>query len=871
LFEKFSFRSRLLLWIMPTLILGLLILSVGTYLYVKNLIEKEFTDHMLTATGKTADGMNTWLKTLILEPETIASTSAAKAINTDFSLIDSQNINRHKILHRNYPDIFQDIYAANRYGIYHTVRENGNRYFMFTGNIANRDYFKSIMSGGPAQITSPLISRTTGIPTIFIVAPIKDDKGRPQGLVGAGISLNYIRVVAEGLKAYSTGYGVVVDKDGRLIYHPDNELVLQRKLTEFDDPTVRELGNRMTSGGSGVFRYTYNGLSKIAFYQPIAITGWSVATVVPEVEMFASAVRLLRVVAGITLLLALIVGLIILVTANRLTQPLQNLASHALQIASGNLNPGTLKVKQHDEIGTLTETFNTMTTNLSSTMEILRSSENKYRSLIDNISIGIYRSSLIPQNRYIQVNPAMVKMFGFDSEEELLNIRPEDLYNDPAEMLPLLDEIQNKGYVRDSELCFRTKAGNQIWCSVTANAEYDNDGNLKWINGFIEEITERKKLSEQLRQSQKMEAIGTLAGGIAHDFNNILTAIIGYATLFKLKLSRNDLEVHYIDDILEAADRATNLTGSLLTFSRKQIISLKPVSLNDTVKRLESFLLRVIGEDIDFKTQLCSEELIIMADAGQIEQMLVNLAANARDAMPDGGLLSISIGRIDVNNEMPVSALEPGAYAFIEVSDTGWGMEDATRQRIFEPFFTTKEIGKGTGLGLSIVYGIVKQHNGEIQVYSEPGFGTTFKIYQKLVNLKAELSTDIRQEKPYGGTETILIAEDDPAVRKLFREILEGLGYKIIEASDGDDAVAKYIENREKIKLLLFDVIMPKKNGKEAYEEIKKAGGNARIIFSSGYTADIISRKGFGDNVNLISKPVNPAALASKVREVLDS
>lgn len=872
MFKNLSFRRRLLLWIMPILVLGLFVLSFGTYLYVNNLIEKEFSRNMLTTTGKTADGINTWLKTLILEPETIASTTAAKVINTDFSQIDSQNINRHKILHENYPDIFQDIYAANKAGEYHTVHEENGVYSMFVGSVANRDYFKSIMAGGPAQITPPLVSRTTGVPTIFIVAPIKDEKDQPQGLVGAGISLSYIQVVAQGLKAYQTGYGVVLDKDGRLIYHPDKDLVMQKKLTEFEDQTVRELGDRMVAGGSGMFSYTYKGQKKMAFYQPIPVTGWSVATVVPEAELFAAAVRLLWVMAGITLLLTVIVCVIILIAASRLTKPLHELALHAHQIAAGNLNPGVLSVKHHDEVGTLTETFNLMTSNLHQAMEVLRNSENAFRSMVENISIGIGRSQIVPHSRYIQVNPAMVKILEYGSEEELLSVYVDELYKEPQEMSLFVGEIKKNGFVKDMELCFLKKNGATIWCSVTANADYDEHGEIKWINSFIEDITERKKLAEQLRQSQKMEAIGTLAGGVAHDFNNILTAIIGYSSLCKMLADKNSRISTYIDDILDASERATHLTQSLLAFSRKQMISLNQVDLNELVKKIDRFLVRIIGEDIDFKTDLCAENLCVLADAAQIEQVLMNLVTNARDAMPDGGIISINTERVDVLKATMNRDLKQGSYVVISISDNGFGMDEITRQRIFEPFFTTKEVGKGTGLGLSIVYGIVKQHNGDISVYSEPGSGTTFKIYLPLIDSKAEYADFAPMVQIVGGTETILVAEDDQTVRQLYREVLEARGYRIIEAADGEEAVARYLENHGSIQLLLFDVIMPKKNGKEAFDEIRKINSGIRAIFSSGYTADIISQKGLGDDsINLVSKPVHPAALAAKVREVLDA
>jgi PAS domain S-box-containing protein len=870
-FTRFSFRHRLLLWIMPILVCGLSLLSIGTYLYVSRLIEQEFTSNMLAMTGKSAEGMDTWLRTLILEPETIAATPAAKAINSDFGLIDALNVNRHKLLHDKYPDVFQDIYAANRQGEYHTVFNKDGKSSIFIGNIANRPYFQSIMAGGSAQITPPLVSRTTGIPTLFMVAPITNERGGPEGLVGAGISLSYIRTLAEGLKAYQTGYGVVIAQDGTLIYHPDSKFVMQKKISEFEDQSVRELGEQMVAGRSGIYRYIYHGQKKMAFYQPIPITGWSLATVVPESELFASAVRLLWVMVGITLLLTVVVGLVILAAANRLSRPLLDLADHARLVAAGNMEPGMLTVAHQDEIGTLADNFNTMTCNLKNSMETLQRSETKFRSLIDNINVGIYRTVIRPAHALIQANTAMVRMLGYESEADLMTARFEDLFNEPWESSLLVNEIRHGGFVRDKEVCLQKKDGVVIWCAVNANAEYDNEGDIKYINGFMEEITERKRLAEQLRQSQKMEAIGTLAGGVAHDFNNILTGIIGYANLCKLQMEDNPLAERYLDDILEAAERAAHLTKSLLTFSRQHLISLDPVNLNDTVHRMERLLRRVIGEDIELSTQLCEDDLVIMADNSQLEQIIVNLAANARDAMPDGGRLAIHTQRTEIQQAAPALPIAPGTYATLTVADSGQGMDETTRQRVFEPFFTTKDVGKGTGLGLSIVYGIVQQHAGTIEVTSEPGNGTIFEINFRLVDLKAKQIVEMPTSRLARGTETILVAEDDVVVRRLFKAVLEDLGYKVIEAVDGEEAIEQYFAHADTIDLLLFDVVMPKRNGKDAYQVIRQVHGGVPVLFSSGYTSDILSQKGLDEEgADLICKPLDPRALAAKVRAVLD-
>lgn len=379
--------------------------------------------------------------------------------------------------------------------------------------------------------------------------------------------------------------------------------------------------------------------------------------------------------------------------------------------------------------------------------------------------------------------------------------------------------------------------------------------------------TDRERLQEQLRQAQKMEAIGTFAGGIAHDFNNILTAILGFAEL--MKSDTDDVEHdECLDEIIAASERAANLTHSLLTFSRKQLVQLKPVDLNGVVRSVERILRRVIGEEILFVTTLDEQEpLTVMADMGQIAQVLMNLASNARDAMPDGGELSITTCGVTVVDR--TSAMDLGDYAVITVSDNGTGMSEDIKDRIFEPFFTTKDPGRGTGLGLSIVHGIIKQHNGEIEVRSEPGRGTTFSVYLKRYNTQAHEIGTSPASFPIGGTETILVAEDDTGARNFLARVLQGSGYNVIEAIDGDDAVAKYNTHLDSIDLVILDVIMPKKSGKVACKEITGTGSGVPVLFLSGYSAEITDSKAMSGEIHILNKPVHPHLLLSKIREML--
>lgn len=392
--------------------------------------------------------------------------------------------------------------------------------------------------------------------------------------------------------------------------------------------------------------------------------------------------------------------------------------------------------------------------------------------------------------------------------------------------------------------------------------------------------SEKLQLEEQLRHAQKMEAIGTLAGGIAHDFNNILTVIISYGKLLQKKIPEESTVKSYLNQMLSSAGRASALTQSLLAFSRKQIIAPKPINLNDVLSGIEDIFERIISEDIKLKVKLVDKDLIVIADRGQIEQVLMNLVVNARDAMPEGGDLTIAAKSVELDNRFFQTSGDsrPGKYAVISVSDTGFGIDGKIKDRIFDPFFTTKDVGEGTGLGLATVYGIVKQHDGYIDVCSEPGKGTTFKIYLPLRDRGVEKEELEAIPVLKGGTETVLVAEDNEDVRRLIKTILKSYGYMIIEAADGMEAIEKFNEYKNEVKLLLLDVVMPRKNGKDVYEEIRKTAPDIKALFISGYATEIMNIKnGAADkvkqdttDVNFLPKPVSPDELVGKVRAILD-
>jgi two-component system cell cycle sensor histidine kinase/response regulator CckA len=408
-----------------------------------------------------------------------------------------------------------------------------------------------------------------------------------------------------------------------------------------------------------------------------------------------------------------------------------------------------------------------------------------------------------------------------------------------------------------------------------------NSGPIRGRNGFIvaavvtfQDVTERKELEKELRQSQKMDAVGRLAGGVAHDFNNLLTIISGYGQMIMDSLPPDDPVRKDLEAILEASSRATALTRQLLTFSRRQVVEPHIMDLNRQVSRMNRMLRRVIGEDIELKTSLKAASSRIKADPGQIEQVILNLALNSRDAMPHGGRLTIRTEDVALDREQVAGcrALAPGSYVMLSMTDTGTGMTQEALNHAFEPFFTTKAKGKGTGLGLSMVYGIVKQAGGDVTIESEPDKGTTVRLYFPVAGRPARVKKE-REEtgEMRGGTETILVVEDEPDVRHLASEMLKQQGYTVIEAGSGPEAVRLWRDNRDRIDLVLSDVVMPHMSGPEMTAELVKSKPGLKVIYMSGYTGETIARHGvLAQGVRFLQKPFTLRTLARKVRAVLD-
>jgi PAS domain S-box-containing protein len=504
----------------------------------------------------------------------------------------------------------------------------------------------------------------------------------------------------------------------------------------------------------------------------------------------------------------------------------------------------------------------------------LRGSEQRLRTLFETVNLIVL--VLDGQGRVDYVNPYFLRLTGYTRDEAVGS----DWFRQfvPEAQRPPMHAVFRELIERELHPHYQnpilTKAGEERMISWHNTVMRDPDGRAVGTLSVGEDITERLGLEDRFRQAQKMEAVGRLAGGVAHDFNNVLTAIFGYTDLLEAQLpvgpAHDDL-----GEIRAAASRAASLTRQLLAFSRRQVLQPAVLNLNSVVDNLQKMLQRLIGEDVELRTALSPSLGNACADPGQIEQVIVNLAVNARDAMPTGGRLTIETANADLSDEYVEAhqPVVPGRYVMLAVADTGAGMSPEIRGRIFEPFFTTKEKGKGTGLGLSTVYGIVKQSGGYIWVYSEPAHGATFKIYLPRVDAAVE-ATGHPQPRAHAltGTETILVAEDDDLLRPLIRSILEVHGYQVLDAPNAQAALVRAREHPGEIHLLVTDVVMPGQSGRQLARQLLDVRPNLRVLYVSGYTDDAIVHHGMLEpGLHYLQKPFTPATLAAKVREVLDA
>jgi len=702
--------------------------------------------------------------------------------------------------------------------------------------VDDREYFRHhLNSRDPSLfISKPFRNRLDNQWLITATKRIGNPDGSLRMIVGVAIRTHYFSSFYSTLELGQKDRILLIRRDGSILsLEPFSEQILLKSFA-ISQLFRRELRNASESGTYQVDKSLVDGNARIISYRSSeAYPVVAVISLDKREQLSQWRARAVKDLAGAALFIALAASLVLLI--------LRQLASlKQARVAEG----------------------------------ALRLSEQRFRELLENIQL--VSVILDTSGKVTFCNYYLLQLTGW-SRTEAIGADWFDLF------LPQQDRAQKRDFFETGvsrgeipvhyENLIVTKAGDYRSISWDNTVLHHPDGSLAGIASIGRDMTQHRALEDQLRQSQKMESTGLLAGGIAHDFNNILTVIIGYCSIMQMRMLPEDPNLASVEQVIAAAERAAGLTRSLLAFSRKQVMNPRPVDLNTIVGHVEQFLSRVIGEDITLRSDLHQGELYVLADSSQIEQIIMNLATNARDAMPQGGTLSITTRPTDMDAAMAGNGCcTPGRYALLSVSDNGIGMDEGTRAKIFEPFFTTKEVGKGTGLGLAMVYGTVMQHHGQIVVESESGQGTSFQVYLPLLaHQEPAPSQEGSPFEPHAGHELILVAEDEPAVRDLVEGILTRFGYRVLLASDGEEAVCQFSRHRDDISLVLMDMIMPKLSGMAAFEEISRLKPGTKVLFTSGYTADVLKSKGDpGPGVDLVMKPVHPLLLLRAVRELLD-
>ena len=774
--------------------------------------------------------------------------------------------------------------------------------------------------GSPDPVIKAVLNGQTYHGRAFVVndwyltayEPIYDKKGVLVGMLYVGIKQKAIeervRQAILQTKVGKTGYVFVlgghgamrgryiVSKDGQR----DGEDIWESKDAEggFFIQTMVNRAITLQPGALTTQRYAWQNpgepalrwkVARLAYYAP---WDWVIGTSVYEDELLAFRTvlsdgrhRMTSIMGLAGFAITIVIGLLGVFVAWTISRPVRDMTEAVKTIVNGNLNQ-TVQSTTQDEVGALAQAFNVMTHRLKQTMEELSQSEGKYRVIYENAIEGLFQ--IAHAGHFLNVNPTMARILGYHSPDNLVfsitNIRNE-LFVNPKDYDTFISAVTEHGLIFEREAQLYRKNKEIIWVSVSARkVSGQKDGPL-FVEGFLTDISERKKageerarLKEQLLQAQKMESVGILAGGIAHDFNNLLTPILGYSDLLIMDFPPEDPRHLCIKDIKRAAERAKELTQQLLAFSRKQMLEIKPVALGDVVQRYESMLHHTLREDIQIETQVAPDLGLVRADIGQIEQVLVNLAINAQDAMPNGGRLTIRAENAVLDEayarQHPDS--KPGPYIRLSVSDTGIGMAPETKAHLFEPFFTTKERGKGTGLGLSTAYGIVKQHEGSISILSEPDKGTTIQIYLPRYGEPAQAVQSNPSPSPsdvvVGGSETILVVEDNSMVREMTCQMLRRLGYRVISADSAETCFPLAEDFPDRIDLLLTDVVLPKKDGKEVFTMLSARRKNLKVVYMSGYASNTIVHHGvLEEGIRFLHKPLSYALLARTLREALDS
>jgi PAS domain S-box-containing protein len=733
-------------------------------------------------------------------------------------------------------------------------------------DLSGQPWLREAWSRGTPTWSTATIAPTAGQPTVTLVVP-----GREWTVVG-WLDLATLAEIAGRTRVGPAGGATVLDRDGTIIAHGEARLVREHA-------SLRELPlvKRALFGEEGTELVELEGEARLASVATVPHTGWVVLVSEPAQAVFAKLERsrlvlLLVAAGGLAVAMLTALGL-----ARRILGPVRALADNARALAAGGPVPALARGAdiRFRELEELAESFDAMAEAVRARERALQQSEASYRRIVDNPLIGVGRTDR--RGRIVFANETLARLFGEPDAAAMLGRDMTAWYQDPAQRSLVVADVLQTGQSINREVVLRRADGQPIVGLL--NVALDGDtliGMFVDITALKRSAEARERLEQQLERAQRVEAVGRLAGGVAHDLNNVLTAIIGFGHLLAEAVPPGHPERESVEGILEAAGRAADLTRSLLAFGRKQPLQPRPVDLRELVRSVAGMLRRLLGEDVEFLLDLPDEPLVAVVDPARLEQVLVNLGTNARDAMPGGGRLTVSARRAALPpGEAAALGLEgAGPWIRLAVSDTGQGMSEEVQRQAFEPFFTTKGLGKGTGLGLSIVHGIVRQHGGAVSVSSAAGAGATFTIHLPATDAPAMALAQAAAAPTTlgpGGSETILVAEDEEAVRRVVTATLRRSGYTVVEAADGAEAVARFRERRAEIGLCILDVIMPRLNGREALEAIRLLKPGTRVLLVSGFTGNVLEDRGLEmESVVLLQKPLSPSELLRHVRRALD-
>jgi len=740
------------------------------------------------------------------------------------------------------------------------------------GSRSGAEEFVKPAKSGEVYYSPVFFDRQTGEPRMNLSIPITDVQNtQVKGVLVVGINLKFMLEALENLKIGESGFAYVMAGNGRIVVHPNPSVVLRGTYLKAPEQT-------------GI-RNGIQGIKSLVASDDMRF-GDQTLRIVTELPISEAGKYALR------SLIAILVFLVITLAGaaatgyalvRQIIRPVESLSGIAESISKGDYSQ-TGQVARDDEIGALSNAFNVMTSRLIETIntlkhqmaelqqakERIKQQHELQKNIMNSLTHPFY---VIDAKSHSIIMANSAAHFGDLTEDTkcyaLTHHRDTPCEGD-EHPCTLREVIDRRKPVVLEHVHFNTAEKPRFY-TLYGYPIFDGDGNVAQVIEYAVDITDRRKLENQFLQAQKMEAVGQLAGGIAHDFNNLLSAIIGYSEMALMDLAPGHPAREKIRTINDAGEKAATLTRQLLAFSRKQILEIKVVNLNSVVENMTKILHRVIGEDIHLEINTRPSVRNVKADVGQFEQVLMNLAVNARDAMPNGGRLVIETDNVELDEEFAKSheGVAPGPYVMLTVTDNGTGMSREVQEKIFEPFFTTKG-EKGTGLGLSTIYGIVKQHGGRISVYSEPAVGTTFKIYLPSTVEAGEEAGPGDHDFRLKGTETILVVDDEPSIRRLIVDTLQPLGYKLLEASNGREALQVSGSSEGEIDLLLTDIVMPEMNGIELSHAIRESRPEIKVVYTSGYTdSAIFKNETFNDRTSFLQKPITPKRLMSKLKTIL--